>query len=649
MGYLDFTKEDVINLNNSLNREYIRTNRAGSYASSTIINCNTRRYHGLLVSPLYELDGNNYVLLSSVDETVIQHGSEFNLGIHKYPGEFNPTGHKYIKQYSNDPSPSLTYRVGGVILKKEIILVEEDERVLIKYTLVEANSPTILKIKPFLAFRNVHELTHANLEVNKKVTDIENGISSKLYSPFPALHMQLSKKNEFIPVPDWYMSVEYEKDFEKGEDYHEDLFVPGYFEFSIKKGEEIVFSAGLSEIKTATLKKKFHSEITKRIPRDNYENNLLNSAQQFISKKGSKTKIIASLPGFGNWGRDSLIALPGLTLAVDDVKTCKAVIDTMLEDISGYVFKSEGNIDHANAESIDTPLWFIKTIQAYADYTGNYTAIKKAYWSKITEILSIYKNGSNHNVIMHDNGLLFLPNEHKALTWMDATIDNQPIIKRFGYVIEINALWYNAIKFALELAEKTNIKKFISEWAETANKTESSFEDIFWYEEGRYLADFNSPSHKDLSVRPNQLFAVSLKYSPLSETKKHDVLNIIQNELLTPKGIRSLSPKNEGYKGECSGSKKDRATAYHQGSVWPWLLAPFAEAYLGLHGKSGYTTVKRIYEGMENEMSDHGLGSISEIYDGNPPHKPRGGISQAWSVAAILRIRRLLQEFETMK
>lgn len=647
MGYLEFSKEEVINLSKSLKREYIRTNRAGSYASSTIINCNTRRYHGLLVCPIKELGDSNFVLLSSLDETVIQHGAEFNLAIHRFPNEFSPTGHKYIRSYSNDPTPCMTFRVGGVILKKEMVLVQEEERILIKYTLLEANSPTTIRLKPFLAFRSFHELTKSNLQANRKYEVVENGTKSRMYDTFPFLYMQLSKKNDFVSVPDWYMNFEYEKDKEKGEAYHEDLFTPGYFEFKIKKGEEIVFSAGLSEIDTSKLQKVFTSEIAKRTPRDNFENCLINAAQQFISRQGNKTRIIASFPGFGNWGRDCLIALPGLTLSLDDPKTCKSVLDTMTDEISGYVFRNEGNIDCANVESIDTPLWYIRAVQSYTNYTKSYDVIKKSYLKKIIEILTVYKSGENHDVVMHDNGLLFLSNEHKALTWMDAKIDGYPIVKRWGYVIEINALWYNSIKFLIEFSKKTDIKVDISEWEIIASNIENSFEDIFWDEKNRYLADFNTGRYKDLTVRPNQLFVASLPFSPISETKRNDVLSIIQTELLTPKGIRSLSPKSPNYQGECSGNKIERAIAFHQGSVWPWLLAPFAEAYIGLHGQSAYSMIKRLYTGMEEEMYNHGLGSISEIFDGNPPHQARGGISQAWSVAAMLRIRKLLSNFES--
>jgi len=646
MGYLDFEKEEVINLQSSLKKEYLRTNRAGSYASSTIVNCNTRKYHGLLVCPLPEFQGEKFVLLSNVHETIVQRGAEFNLGINKYTNEFHPLGHKYLVRFSSDPTPTVEYQVGGVTLRKEMLLVEEDERILVKYTLLDAHSPTSIKLRPFLAFRNVHQLTHANMGATTKSEKSENGIKHKMYPGFPYLHMQFSKINEFVPAPDWFYNIEYEKERERGFEYHEDLFTPGTFEMPMKKGESIIFSAGLSKIDTKTLDDLFTSELSKRIPRTTYENCLENSAQQFISKKGKKTEIIASFPWYGNWGRDSLVALPGLLLSRGDFKTSKAVLDTIVESIDGYEYRNIGNIEHSNVESIDTPLWFFWAVQQYAYATDDFASVKN-YSKKLVEIATILRDGKNPNVEMHDNGLLYLPDAKKALTWVDAQVDGYPVVPRYGYVVEINALWYNAVRFLMEIGEKTGNKKFTTEWKVVADDIEVSFKDVFWNKEKGYLADYVVNDYQVMTVRPNQVFAVSLPYSVLSDNKKYAVLDVVERELLTPRGLRSLTPKHSTYKGTCQGSKRERDLAYHQGTVWPWLLAPFAEAYLKIHQKAGLRLVKKLYEGFEPEMFQHGLGSISEIYDGNPPHEPRGSISQAWNIAALLTIRKLIGEYES--
>jgi len=455
--------------------------------------------------------------------------------------------------------------------------------------------------------------------------------------------MQISKKNEFVTAPDWYNNFEYAKERERGFACHEDLFTPGYFEFEIKPGESIIFSAGIQEVKTKTLSATYSKELEKRTPRSNFENCLVNSAQQFIARSGNKTKIVASFPWPGYWGRDSMIALPGLTLALNDIKTCEDVLLSFSDEIDGFVYRNKGNIEHSNVESIDTALWFIRSVQQYNWNTKDFAKTKKLFAKKVEEILSTYMSGENSNVFMHDNGLLYLPFEHKALTWVDAKIEGRPIIPRWGYVVEINALWYNAIKFALELIQS---KSFQDTWKHIPAKIEESFIEVFWDEDKGYLADYCANDYKDFSVRPSQIFAASLPFSVLDDMQKHAVLDIVRRELLTPRGIRTLSPKNPQYKGEVKGTIQERDIAYHQGGVLVWLLAPYAEAYLKLHGRSGVTEIKRIYYGMETLMNTHGIGTISEVYDGNPPHEGRGAISQAWSVAAVLRLKKLIENFE---
>lgn len=647
MSYIDFDKTKLVNLEYSLSKELIRSNRAGSYASTTILGCNTRKYHGLLVSPLEQLDGERHVLLSSLDETIIQHNKEFRMGIHKYAGNiYEPHGHRYIRDFEIDPIPSTTYRVGGVILKKEIVLTQNEERVLIKYTLIDAHSATTIRLNPFLAFRNIHKLSKSNLYVQKKCIEIKNGIKTKLYDGYPFLSLQLSKKNEFIKVPHWYYDIEYFEEQKRGYEYKEDLYVPGYFEFDIKKGESVIFSAGLSEIPTHTLKQRFNKEIKNRIPRDSFENNLKNSAQQFILNKGKDTEILAGFPWFGSWARDTFISLPGLTLSVGDVKTCKSVLDTMTKKLKGSLFLNTGADIKKNYNSVDAPLWYFWAIQQYHQEIESAEKIWENYGKSMKQILKGYKNGIEYNIKMHENSLIFAGEAGHAITWMDAIVNGKAVTPRIGFAVEINALWYNAIMFALEIAEIVNDTEFVNEWADLPAKIKDSFVSTFWDNEKAYLADFVNGDYKNWDVRPNQIFATSLKYSPITNEIKNAVLNIVESDLLTVKGLRSLSPKNLSYKGRCKGDLSSRDLAYHQGTIWPWLFGHFAEAYLKLHEKSGLRLIERLLDGFEDEMSQHGIGSISEIYDGDPPHKARGTISQAWSVAEILRIKQLVKKYK---
>ena len=645
MSYIQFDKNELINLEYSLSKEIIRSNRAGSYASTTIIGCNTRKYHGLLVCPLNQLDGENHVLLSSLDETIVEKGQEFNLGIHKYEGDnYVPKGHKYVRDFEAETVARTTFRVGNVVLIKESLLVECEQQILIRYTLEDTQEPVKIRFRPFLAFRNYHTLSKANLYVNSKVRHIRNGIVSKMYEGYPGLHMQFSKNPEFIHVPDWYYNIEYMKELERGYDYKEDLFVPGYFELTMKKGETMIFSAATKEAVPGSLKRKYEKELVNRIPRNSYYNCLVNSAQQFLVRKNKKTEIIAGFPWFGTWGRDTFIALPGLTIAIKDAASFVAVADTMVKKLKEGLFPNMGSEKDPAYNSVDASLWFIWALQQMADYDPEYDIWNK-YGKHIKNILKYYRQGTLYNIRMGDNGLIDAGVEGKALTWMDAIVDGIPVTPRIGAPVEISALWYNAVSFSLELAEKAGDTKFIQEWKDLPERIGSSFINVFWDESAGYLADYADGDFKDMSVRPNQVIAVALKYSPLTTEMKKSILDIAENELLTPYGLRTLSPKNPQYKGVYEGNQEQRDLAYHQGTAWPWLLEHFCKAYLDIHKQTGLSLVKKIYEGFEEEMSDRGIGSVSEVYDGDPPYQGKGTISQAWSVAALLRIRRMIKSF----
>lgn len=359
MSYIKFDKAQVVNLEYSLGREMIRTNRAGSYSSTTLVGCNTRKYHGLLVCPVDEMAGERFVLLSSLDVTVVNKDKSFNIGIRKYKGDyFSPKGHKYVEDYDTDDIPSRIYRVGGVILRQERLLVHYEEQLLMRFTILEASEPMKLQFRPFLAFRNIHQLTHANLAANKKVDFIENGIQSKMYEGFPSLKMQFSTKVEFIPVPDWYLGVEYLEEQKRGYDYSEDLFTPGFFELKAKKGDIIVFSASTKKEKASGLKQKFAKNASGKIPRDSFVNCLKNAAQQFVEKRGGKTLIIAGYPWFGAGGRDTFISLPGLALARHRLDLYRNVLDTQINKMKDGLFPNMGNTGDPAFNSVDAPLWF---------------------------------------------------------------------------------------------------------------------------------------------------------------------------------------------------------------------------------------------------------------------------------------------------
>jgi len=647
MSYINFDKNQLVNLEYSLQREMIRSNRAGSYASSTIINCNTRKYHGFLVTPQPAIDYDNHVLLSSVDETVIQQEAEFNLGIHKYKGaKYNPKGHKYIRDFSVDKVPKLVYRVGGVILTRETILITQEDRIIIKYTLEEAHSPTRIRLRPFLAFRNVHLLSKENTYADKKYEKVPGGIRVKMYEGYTNLFMQLSKENSYTHRPDWYYDIEYQEEMDRGYECLEDLYVPGFFEFDIRRGESVCFSAGTSEITQKSIKRVYTSELKKRIPRDDFEHCLANAAQQFIVKRGDKTDIIAGFPWFGRWGRDTFIALPGLTLVVGDYQTCKAVIDTMIKQMRGPLFPNIDFGQDSSYNSADGSLWFFWALQKYIEAIGHQKLVWKEYGWKMKQILEGYRNGTEFNIHMEPSGLIYAGVPGKAVTWMDAIAHGKPVTPRTGLAVEINALWYNAIMFSLEIANEAGDMDFVRNWNDIAKKIPGAFLETFWNAEKGMLADYVDGEYTDWSVRPNMVFATSLPFSPVDEEIRKRVLSRIKQELLTTRGLRTLTPVSAAYKGIYFGDQTERDQAYHQGTVWPWLFGHFVEGYLKIHGKSGLTFIKGYYKEFAQTLTEHGVGTISEIYDGDPPHTPRGAISQAWSVAEILRVNQLIREYE---
>ena len=369
MSYLKFDKTLMTNLEEALPREILRTNRSGAYHCTTIVDCNTRKYHGLLVIPVPELDDENHVLLSSLDETVIQHGAEFNLGLHKYQGDnYSPRGHKYIREFECEKVPTTIYRVGGVILKKEKLFVHHENRILIRYTLLDAHSATILRLRPFLAFRSVREYTHENAQASREYQVVSNGIKTCMYPGYPELYMQLNKKNEFHYLPDWYRGIEYPKEQERGYDFNEDLYVPGYFEVEIKKGESIVFSGGVSEIGTRSLKKTFEDEVEERTPRDTFRHCLINAAHQFLNKQENEFYILAGYPWFKCRARDLFISLPGLTLAINEVSKFEMVMETACKAIYNFIRNEPSQIKIYEMEHPDILLWAVWCIQQYAKW-----------------------------------------------------------------------------------------------------------------------------------------------------------------------------------------------------------------------------------------------------------------------------------------
>ena len=646
MGYLKFEKALMTNLQDSLPRELLRTNRSGAYSCSTIVDCNTRKYHGLLVVPVPELDNENHVLLSSLDPTVIQHGAAFNLGLHKYHGgNYSPNGHKYIREFDCDKVPTTVYRVGNAVLKKEVVLQCYEERILVRYTLLEGQGTTLLQFRPFLAFRSVREFTHENAAINREYHNVENGIATCLYEGYPQLFMQFSKDNEFHYEPYWYRGLEYPKEQARGYYSDEDLYVPGYFEMKIKKGESIVFSGSTSEIKTSTLKRIFDDEVGLRPPRDNFFHCLVNAAHQFHNRKKNDDRyILAGYPWFKCRARDQFIALPGLTLSIEEQDYFELVMKTAERGLREFMQNEPLTVEIQEIEQPDVILWCIWAIQQYAKEAGKESCLK-LYGDFLRDMIAYIENGKHPNLFLHTNGLLYAEGKNKAITWMNGMIDGKPVNPRSGYIVEFNALWYNDIKFVAWLFSDTSETEYTAHLEEMASLCKDAFVATFLNNYG-YLYDYVDGNMVDWSVRPNMILAAAVDYSPLEQSQKKSVVDICTRELLTPKGLRSLSPKSGGYTPVCVGDQDHRTRVYHQGTAWPWLGGFYLEACLKLYKRTRLSFVERQLIGYEDEVTSHCLGTIPEYFDGNPPYSGRGAISFAMNVGEVLRTLALLEKYK---
>ena len=487
MDYLRFDRLLMTNLEKSLDKEMLRTNRAGAYSSGTIVDCNTRKYHGLLVVPVENLGG-NHVLLSSCDETIIQHGAEFNIGLHKYAGDYySPRGHKYIREFRMGTVATTIYRIGGVILQKERILVSNESRVLVAYTLLEAHSATTLRLRPFLAFRSVNKLTEQNSVACTDYTEAENGVSFCMYEGYPNLVMQTNKQMQWISEPNWYNGIEYSKEAERGYAFKEDLFVPGYFELSIKKGETVVFSAGTDAISPRKMKRLFEDEKATRMERTDFMACLKASADQFHNKLFDGSYLLAGCPWFDYRARDQFISLPGVTLYADKEDAFDEIMECATVALREFMNGEPATTRLKEVDAPDVLLWAIWAIQQYASKKGVEVAAEK-YGQLVFDIVNYIRRQQHPNLKVHDNGLVYVNGTEKPATWMNAVENGWPITPRTGYVVEINALWYNALKFAAELATAQKNENQADLFDYQAGLSGNSLVAKFW--NGTYLYDY---------------------------------------------------------------------------------------------------------------------------------------------------------------
>lgn len=642
MAFLKFNKSELVNLSYSLKREIISANKTGAYCNTSIVTCNTRRYHGLLAVPVDNFGKGKYMLLSSLDESLVIDGRQFNLGIHCYGDVYEPRGHKYIVDFDVDPAPSIVYKVGEILFRKSILLAPDNDQVLIKYELLEAPAKITLLLKPFMAFRNIHSLTSQNSEADTSYKAVDGGVAFRLYEGFPYLNLQISGKASFRYMPYWYNGITYSDEYRRGFDCREDLFVPGVFSTDLKPGGSIVFSASVNEVVAKQLKKKF-SGIEKTLDSLNdYQDIMEHDADILICNRNGHTQINA---GF-SWLetgllRETIESLTGLTLYAGG--RCEE-----FEDILDNLIKDEQERLLHRTTQVEAPLELTTVIQQYIHFTGEEERIWKKYGKVLKGIIDSYAPGKRREVAMHPNGLLWAQMDNVALSWMNAYVNGHPVTERAGYQVETNAFWYNALCFALDMEAKYGAKRsaFAGRWTSVRELADKNFQSVFWNPELGYLADYVDNSGQNMDVRPNQLFAICLDYSPVDDEVKMAVMQVINNELVTTRGLRTLSPRNEKYRGVYEGTQIERDLAYHQGCAFPSLLGYYINACFNMQGPSFYKKAEYLTEGFVGDLSRHGVGAVSELYDGDPPHEAHGAIISAGSTAALLRVSYLMKKYK---
>ena len=639
MAFLKFNKSELVNLSYSLKREIILANKTGACCNTSIVTCNTRRYHGLLAVPVEQFGGYRHVLLSSLDESLTLRGKRFNLGIHCYGEVYEPRGHKYIVDFDADPVPCVTYKIGEIVFRKKIVLSPDEDQLMIQYELVNAPAKVKLELKPFLAFRNIHGLTQENAVANTEFTPVQNGAAFCLYEGFPTLNIQLSTSTaSYKANPVWYKGITYSDEMRRGFDCREDLLQAGSFEVELHSGDTLVVSASAgAPVNASSLKRRFAAVVEKIGPINSFRDQLVRQADTLIREDGGVKRVVAGYSWlFTGLLRETLVALPGLTLyGKNSPKEFEEILDNLIKENQERLT--------CRTTQVEAPLFMAVTLQQYIAFTGKDKAVWDKYGSTMKTIIESYLPGNRQEIAMLPNGLLWAQKDGVALTWMNAYIGGRAVTERAGYQVETNALWYNAICFALEHEKKTSA--FSKKWTPVKELIEKNYERTFWNPDLGFLADYVDNGGQHLELRPNQLWAVSLDHRCVSDEVVSEVMRVVNAELVTRRGIRTLSPRDIRYKGVYEGSQLERDEAYHNGCAWPFLLSQFCYASFNMMGSSFVKRAEWLTEGFYEDLSKHGVGCFSELYDGDPPHEPHGAISSAMTTAALLNINWLIEKY----
>ncbi len=639
--------EDCRNLDRALSLEWLETNGRGGFASGTVADANTRRYHALLLTARTP-PSERFVLVNHLEEWLDIDGQAIPLSTNLYPGAVHPAGHEHCSQFSTDPWPTWTFDCNGIRIQREILSVHGRDIVMVRWKLIgKTRSRVMLRVRPKLTGRDYHATHHENGSLS---TEASIGSGMVAWQPYPDVPaVRAFHSGSYRHEPNWYRHIQFPVEQQRGLDSEEDWWSPGEFTFDLGSSSTrtLVFtSESIDRLDVAALvsrEKSRRDTIRKAAPsRDTLVQALWCAAEQFLSERGTQQTVIAGYPWFADWGRDTFISLPGLCLVTGRLDIAWQVIASFATHVSeGMVpnrFPDVGEQPEYN--TIDASLWFVHAIDRYLTASQDEVQVRKTAWPVVKQILDGYRRGTRYGIRMDGDGLIAGGVPGAQLTWMDAKVGDWVVTPRHGKPVEIQALWIRALEVGETLARRFGETDFANRCRNDRSHAMASFRKRFWYEDGGYLYDvIDGPEGDDASLRPNQLYAISLVDDLVPRDRAHQMLRLVEEQLLTPVGLRTLSPHDPRYRARYEGGVEERDGAYHQGTVWPFLLGPFVTAWVKVYGTSETvrTQARGFLKGIEAHVNEACLGQVSEIFDGDPPHTARGCCAQAWSVAEPLR------------
>ena len=667
---ISFNQENLSRFEDAISKEWIITNSLGGYASSTVLNVNTRKYHGLLVAAFHP-PGDRRVCLAKLDDEICIGSNIYPLGANEFQDGIFPQGHAFLKEFSVSPFPKYAYAVQDVEVQKTIFMPHEKNATIAVYNISNKSDFDVkIRVYPLINCRHIHSVTDrwkTSLQFIQKQES--EGVAIRFSIPQPVLIIKTTS-GQYHVTGKWLERIYYREESMREESCLDDWYQPGYYELDVKakKNEnfaiasvadknEIVARKILAETpatmydiealyehemkRRENLLAKFY-EMHEIIPMSDWLNWIILATDMFIVKgrEDEQKSVIAGYHWFEVWGRDAFISLPGVVLVTGRFEDARKVFLTFQKYCKQGLIPNfiPDQVGQPAYNAVDASLWFVNAVLQYLKYTSDFKFVQEQLWETLEVVIDDYARGTVFDMHVDDDGLL---SHGPQLTWMDAAVDGQPVTPRAGKAVEVQALWYNALKTMELLANKFEDRSEAEKYAQMAEKTRNSFIEKFWNVEKNYLFDVVSEYGRDDSLRPNQIIALALDFTMLDHVKNEKIVDIVHRELLTPYGLRTLARDDSKFIGVFAGDRRSRDRAYHNGTVWPWLLGPFTTAFLKT---KGYAEYRREYA-LKNfllplfteQVSKAGLGTISEIFDGEPPHMPRGCIAQAWSIAEPLR------------